>query len=1088
MRFIFWLTIRRARRVWRLMLASALGVVLAITLMSAAVSHSSSLGTAGLQFTLDPQTATGALDLQVSIFNRPMGRADYARLNELVTEKVDDHVGWLSQETHRDGQAQPLPFARERDQVVPEGASLVFFFQNGFEEHARLLEGRWPSVPTRPLGEGGEPLEVVIGNTAFDKLSRLQWETGMNLYLMPFGEEPAERVAVTIVGVAEATDPEDPYWGGTNRRLDTVNLETGALILLYTQEDAFFDAIGTRYPTVLSNYSWYVSLQPSILTTNSAPAARQDLVDLEADLNQTFPRSVALSALGRTVTEYEQQLALARAPLFMFISLVVGVVLYYLALISWMLARTRGPETALLRSRGATAFQVAALLGLGEGLLIVVPALVIGPFLGAAIAGMLPVGDERYAHLAGEIVPSMFLVAGAVGLASIGVILVTGLLVSGQNLVEFLRERTRPGGTGSLYRYALLVLAAVGLVWWQIRGRGGLLTQRLFGEGLEADLVLLLGPALLLLAVGLGQLLVLPYALKLLERSAKALSFAWLVHGFNRMARDPLPHGALATLLMLAAALGIFGAAFGPTLTGSRTDQVRYTIGGDIVVPAQELSPNQTPEEARAQLKGLEGVEVVSPVYQGLLNSDDSSILGGQAALLAVDPDDLASAAWFRRDFAEQGMRELLANLSQPLNPDAGISIPEGTEQIGVWARADQPYPGYSLWARFRDSQGEFEQFILGGLDSTEWTYLEAPIPLRVHLRPPYFLMGFYVTGPTLAFIGQGSVAIDNAVAVLGGEQRVLETFEEAGAWETIPTLQASQDSFAIEGGGFSGNAGRFAWTYPIAGGTPRGIFNSPVELPIPAIGSPPLIRGQRVLGLVSVDAIPIEIEATADFFPAADPIFNSFLVLDLETLDLYQRYLPRPRPIFPSEFWIGLEPGADKANVLEELRQLFPPEAPIIDREEEADRALDDPLAGGAWYGLALMAMGTLSGVAVVGMMLYTALAFRRARLELGLLRAIGFTRRQVGLVLALEGAVVAIVGMAVGAGAGTLLGGWAIGYLDVTQAGREVVPPLLLIRDDQLIALAYAGVVVASALGTALAVTLATRIRLAEVLRVEE
>ena len=1090
MRFIFWLTLRRTQRVWRLMLASAFGVVLAITLMSAAVSHSSSLGTAGLQFTLDPQTVTGALDLQVSVFNRPMGRADYDRLNGLVTERVDSHVDWLSLGMHRDGQAQPLPFARDRDQVVPEGASLVFFFQNRFEEHTRLLEGRWPNVPTSPLGENGQTLEVVIGNEAFGKLSRLQWETGMDLYLMPFGEEPADRVAVTIVGVAEAIDPEDPYWGGTNRRLDTVSLETGALILLYAQEDAFFDAFGTRYPTVLGNYSWYVNLEPSILTTTSAPAARQALVDLEADLNQTFPRSVALSGLGRTITEYERQLALARVPLFMFTSLVVGVVLYYLVLISWMLARSRGPETALLRSRGATVFQVAALLGLGEGLLVVVPALVIGPFLGAAIAGTLPIGDERYAGLAGELVPSMFLVAGAVGLVSIGVILLTGLLVAGQNVVEFLRERTRPGGTGALYRYAfdVLVLAAVGLVWWQIRGRGGLLTQRLLGEGLEADLTLLLGPALLLLAVGLALLRVLPYVLRLLEKLAKSLNAVWLVHGFSRMARDPLPYGALATLLMLAAALGIFGAAFGPTLTGSQTDQVRYTIGGDIVVPAHELSPNQTPEEVRAQLTGLEGVEVVSPVHKGLVNADETSIVGGQAALLAVDPDDLASAGWFRRDFADQSVEALLANLPQRLDPDAGVPLPEGTEKIGVWARAERPYPGYSLWARFRDSEREFEQFILGGLGSTEWTYLEAPIPLRVHLRPPYFLMGFYVTGPTLALVGQGSVAIDNAVAVLGGEQRVLETFEEIGAWETIPTLQASQDFFTVEGGGYSGNAGRFAWTYPIVGGTPRGIFNSPVALPIPAIGSPPLVAGQRVLGLVAVDAIPIEIKAVANFFPATDPVFNSFLVLDLETLDLYQRYLPRPRPVFPSEFWIGLEPGADKAKLLEELRQLFPPDAPIIDREGEADSALDDPLAGGAWYGLALMAVGTLSGVAVVGMMLYTALAFRRTRLELGLLRAIGFTRRQVGLTLALEGVMVAIVGLAVGAGAGTWMGRWALSYLDVTNAGLEVVPPLILTWDDQLMALAYAGVALAALLGTVLAVTLATQIRLAEVLRVEE
>ena len=63
------------------MLATAIGVLLATTLMCTAVSHSSSLATAGLLYTLDPQTVTGAHDLQVTVFNRPIGRTDQANLD-----------------------------------------------------------------------------------------------------------------------------------------------------------------------------------------------------------------------------------------------------------------------------------------------------------------------------------------------------------------------------------------------------------------------------------------------------------------------------------------------------------------------------------------------------------------------------------------------------------------------------------------------------------------------------------------------------------------------------------------------------------------------------------------------------------------------------------------------------------------------------------------------------------------------------------------------------------------------------------------------------------------------------------------------
>ena len=1093
MRFLAWLTVRRAQRSWRLMLASAFGVLLAATLMSGAVSHSSTLAIAGLKYTLDPTATGNNLDLQVSVFSRPMGRADYERLDELVTEKTAEHVGWLDTGMRRDGQTQNLSFTYSQDQANVAPGELLLFFQDGFQEHTRLLEGRWPSDQAEASPGEVRPIEMVIAIDTLRLLGALQWEVGMDLYLVPFEAATTERIPITIVGSIEAIDRADPYWAGSSQRLEVVNLETGFVAPLYVRQSDFFDVLGAKYPTLLSTYSWYVALDTGSLTTSSAPVARQDLKDLEADVNQSFPRSLAFSPLGRTVSEYERFLALARVPLFMFTSLVVGVVLYYLVLISWMLARSRGPETALLRSRGASPFQVGALLGLGEGLLIVVPSVIVGPFIGTTIARFLPVGNVEIAGGAGDMTLFVFVAAAIVGVISIGMIVGVGLLVAGQNIVEFLRERSRPIHSPALYRYALdlLVLSALGLVWWQIRGRGGLLTQRLLGEGLETDLTLLLGPALLLLSVGLMLLRVLPYFLRLLARVAAGFNAVWLVHGFNRMARDPLPYGALAVLLMLAAALGVFGATFGPTLTGSQTDQIRYAIGGEIVVPAQPLTPNQTPKETRNVLAALEGISAVSPVHNGVLIADEATIQGGQAALLGVDPDALAKTSWFRPDIAELSLENLMALLPQRIDPDAGIPLPEGAQGIGAWARAERAYSGYSLWARFRDSDSppNFEHFVLGGLGSPEWTYLEAPIPQRVHLRPPYFLMGFYVTGPTLAFSGRGSVAIDNAVGVVGAERRVLETFEERGNWEPIPNLVASQDTFDIGGGALAGRgAARFGWSYPIQGGAPRGIFLSPVPLPLLAIGGPPLVPGQQVSGVLAAQAIPIQVQAAANYFPSVSPSFGTFLVVDLEALDIYQRYLPLPRDTAPTHFWLGLVNGADKPKLLGELRQLYPPGTVLLDREAEANSILDNPLAGGAWHGLALMAMGTLSGVAIVGMVLYTALAFRRTRLELALLRAMGFTRRQIGLVLGLEGAVVAVVGLGLGVAVGVWMGRWSLGYLDVTVAGRQVVPPLVLSLDDQLTALAYLGVGLAAVLATILAVTMASRLRLAEVLRVEE
>ena len=74
------------------------------------------------------------------------------------------------------------------------------------------------------------------------------------------------------------------------------------------------------------------------------------------------------------------------------------------------------------------------------------------------------------------------------------------------------------------------------------------------------------------------------------------------------------------------------------------------------------------------------------------------------------------------------------------------------------------------------------------------------------------------------------------------------------------------------------------------------------------------------------------------------------------------------------------------------------------------------------------------------------------------------------------------------IGAAVGVWLGRWVIGYLDVTAEGRSLVPPLSLVLDGRLTALTYLSVVMAGVLGTLLVLTLANRLRLADVLRVEE
>ena len=1082
LRFVAWLTARRARASWRMMAASAIGVLLAVTMASVAAIHSRTLAEAGLRYTLGLATSLEERSFQVVAQDRPLGRQDYESLRRTVEDAIQTRLGGLPDGMHYSGHSQSFPYVRRSDDTPPaRGAPTAYiFFQRGFQEHSRLLSGRWPQGPDSTSDEGHLSLEVALGVQAAQDLG---WTPDATLFLVPFGTAPEEKVAITVVGIVEPADPEDLYWFND---LSKFLLGDEVLVApLYAGEEGFFEGVGARYPMLLGTYWWYVFLDVESLTADTAPGARRSLVALEADINRSFPRSLVLSAFGGVIAGYQRDLALARVPLFLFTSLVIGVVLYYLVLITVILARDRGGEAAMIRSRGATVSQVGALLGLGEGFAIALPAVLVGPFLGWAIASVLPTGDPGLGHSAG-LSPSVFAVAAVAGLVCVVVFLASGMGVAGRGIVHFLRERGRPPERPAIYRYAidLVALAALGLVWWQIRGRGGFLTQRLLGEGLEVDPSLLLGPALALLAVGLLMLRLLPLLLRLLARLADPFSVPWLVHALRRMARDHFAYGPLAVLLMLATALGTFGATFGATLVRSGADQARYAIGGEVVVTPSQLNFGQSVDEMRKEMSRVPGVRNVVQIYRGNLAYGRTRL-----SLLAVDPANLPDVAWFRNDLADKDMEELLTPLLQPLPADRAVPLPAGTERVGIWVSVDKPYSSYNLYLRLRDAVGRYESVLLDHLGFYSWAYLDAPMPEGPRLQPPFTLVGITISGIPSSGFGSGRIALDDVTVMVEGELEVVEGFESVGPWTVLPNTGVEQVTLTYDQeAAHSGRAGGlYAWTKPISGRT-QGLVVPPVPMPIPAIGSASFGPDQELVGRFGSHPLGLVVRDTAEHFPTLYSEFGPFLIVNLEHLDRYLRILPLAKPLEPTEFWIGLQEGVDMTRTIEALREVLPPYTAVRDREEMAARAEGNPMAGGAWQGLALLAAATLGGVATLGFGLYAGLAVKRARLELGVLRAIGLSRWRVGMMLALEGLVVAVVGLGVGAVMGGWVGRWALGYLDITARGRPLVPPIDLAMDGGVVALAYAEVTMAAVVAILLALVLATRLRLHEVLRVEE
>lgn len=1134
----FWLTRRRLRDSWGLTAATSLGILAAVVLLSATSLYSDVLAEAGVRYALYSQDRS-TLDVQVLSENRSLGDEDYQRLREVAESTIDQHLGAIRTHTERFGRTQwGMPLTTDPDQPPPPVTTVSGrpFFMTGFREHSRLVEGNWPQEPGES-GPAGVELQAVIGQLA---ASEMGVAVGSKLYITPFRSSPQERIVLTIVGLAVPLDPRDDFWLGYPSQFGRQIVGDMYVYPAYVSEEDFLGVIGRRFPTLIGDFGFNVFVDPSRITARDVQSTQESLEGLETGLNKSYPRTFTFTRLDLTLEEFERDLTLARVPVYVFISLVVVIVLYFLVLIAGILGRSQADELGLLRSRGGSIAQVCGVLLLADGVL-AAASVAVGPLLAWAIV--------RYAML-----PSFHLENGGVGggpidlgitgemfwMGAIGAVLALAALTfsaaarARSGVSESLAGRSRPPEVSFMQRYYLDIVAiiVVGVVWWQFGEREGFLTQTLapgFETGdLQTDPTVILGPVLGLLAAALVLLRVMPLAVRMAVWMCLRAGPAWSSFATARMARDPVLPSALAVLLMLSAALGVFGATFQSSMSSSQRDQALYRIGGEVVLSGPGVALRQAQDGLAEDLRQIPGVATVTPVLQ-----DTISLTGGQlsfpAHLLAAEPQALAQAAWFRDDFSDATLPQLAELMrNPPMDEPAGVPLPAGVDRIGIWLNTAflsgvELEANINVWTRLRNVDGLYQNVSLGGFSSASdegddhWRFFSGELSERmVREANGWTVTAIFFTTSTLARVPSGVIQIDDLTVygpALPPEGTVVEGFDDpstrsGGVWRQIDILGSVQD--AVEWGpnsGRSGSAGlSFAWQEPFTG-EQRGIQIPPVNLPIPAIGGGGLRQGDR-LWIKHVQAsIPIRIVGETGFFPTTNKPHQPFVILDIDSFLTYRKFLPSVGPVEePGQIWLSVkapppEPGTgvlrqaqdgghlsySREDVVSQIEDAAPPLTRVIDRDAIASRAALNPLAGGGWDGLTGLSIAAVGAAVGIASLLYGAAAARATRVDNAVARALGLSARQLFLTLLVERWLMAGAAIVAGAAIGYWPGLQLIQRLEIEPGSAEVLPPMIPQVHELLLSLVLAGLLLA-VMGSAIySAVLARRDRPAEVLRTE-
>ena len=539
----------------------------------------------------------------------------------------------------------------------------------GFSAQTTLTAGTWPGPPAR----GGGPLPVALPATV---ASRLHVTIGSLLTGSP--QSGGAAVTLRVTGLFRVRNPASPYWALDLVPTSGVGVQKGAFATPSGNAPYVTDSYG---PAVVNPAAFDGALNATqgswLVVPPASPIAHGNIAALAGSTSAAISQLTDILPEGLQVTSRLPQLldgmattiVLTRS-LFMIAALQLLLVTgAELVLAARLLASLREEESALLRARGATRWQVTA-PALAEAMILgAVPALagvLAGTRLTSAVAGL---GGVRLANYSG-ITPLAWLSALAMLVLCTVVMIWPALRALPPDAARIRRGR-QAWLAGIAWAGAdLVVVALAAVAVWQLRGYSAVAHQA--SGSLGIDPVVAVAPALALAGVALIPLRGLPLMARLAdkatdyERRLAAAMVSW------QIARRPIRQAGPALLVVVATATATLALGGYASWRQSAADQAAFAVGADVRVDsATMLSPSQARAIARAP---------------GVTAATAASVadIGNGSQLIALDPSTAGKTILLRSDLSTLPPNTLWPRITP--SSSSGLTLPGEPDRLEVLA------------------------------------------------------------------------------------------------------------------------------------------------------------------------------------------------------------------------------------------------------------------------------------------------------------------------------------------------------------------------------------------------------------------
>ncbi len=916
--------------------------------------------------------------------------------------------------------------------------------------------------------------DAIASSLHVDAASELQLGVGDIVVLDGRNDEP---VTVQVVALFEPVDRFDRLW------FDQPQVRDGVTLVGTFNEAGPFLVDSSAFARVArpATMRWRGLVDPTSITTADTTALRLGAAGIERFINDAVNRNdaeidVAVATdLPAMLLATDTALGSTAAVVAAVLLQLVGVALYGLALAAMVLVASRAAETSLLRSRGADARQLG-MMAAAEGLVIAIPAVVIGPPLARQVVNVVgrwgPVATAEL-DLDGAVSRSAVVGSCLVGIA-VAVIVTWPAVRSAQSFAIAQSSRTRPSGPNLMQRTGLDIgislLAVAGL--WQLT-RSSAATGDLGGR-LGTDPVLVFAPALGVVAASLLTLRLISLiasAVQSVTSRRKGLSVA--LAGWE-LARRPGRTARTSVLVVLSVTVGTFAAVHGSSWEQSQRDQADASVSADgVVVPENRPTAPIEPSLLSSAYRQAPGVSAAVPIDRPRLIIPGGV---GTVATVAVDSRELGDVLRVRDDLVSSdidwtALRQPIDLGGLPLGDVTGDltvdysaqrtgSDPEGfirivltvADRFGSLHRVDaEPLPAAAsteelVFPLTNDAIPGFELALSGplelvGIELTVPMVIDRPDPNDEEVRRRPAMLD--VELDNWAVGGRSVVLPDRSLSSRPLRASVNTRSTPSVAADVVDGHFSARIDTGVSVQSAASITGSFH-TLPVAESRIAGD-----EIVLPAyvtagfLDATQLQVGDVAAGRVSGAPFAVRIEGVLPSVPfAADE--SAAVLVDWATLVAGQ-YVSTVRS-FDVDSW-ALSIDERRADDLERALIGEPfNSAGFDDRRDLARELASDPVTVGLSGSLMLALFASLI-VAVVGLILTAVVGARERRPSFAVLRAMGTRADELRVWLLLE--TVPLVGLSavVGLASGVLLARVALPSLAVARDGTRSIPEPVLV-----------------------------------------